>query len=86
MRDRVAHTQSSLVVVGQPCLRDPRRDDRLIEELAELLAAALIADVHQFPKPLESQADRESTVVSPRVPVHSGESDARADFAREAGR
>jgi len=65
MRDRLAHTQGSLVVVGQPCLCDPRRDDRLIEELADLLAAALIADVQQFPKPLESHADSKSMVVSP---------------------
>ena len=65
-RDR----RSDLVLIGRPALCEPRRDARLIEELAELLAAALIADVQEFPKCLELQLGNNATVVSPRGHDH----------------
>src|SRR2546422_6615131 len=44
---RAVEGKSGPVVVGRPTLSDPRRADILAEELAELLAAALVADVQR---------------------------------------
>jgi hypothetical protein len=52
-------------VSGQPTLRDPRGDDRLIEELADLLAAALAADLQRQKNDTDSHALSEAMVVSP---------------------
>ncbi len=58
------------IVTGRPCLCHLTRDGRLIEELADLVAAALIADLQQAPKYLASQARGNPTVVSPQGPDH----------------
>lgn len=55
----------SPTVSGQPTLRDPRGDDRLIEELADLLAAALVADLQRQKNDTDSPALSEAMVVSP---------------------
>ena len=53
------------IVTDQPCLRNPSGDDRIIEELVDLLAAALVADVGPTVNHMEFQAGENSTVVSP---------------------
>jgi len=53
------------IVTEQPCLRNPCGDDRLIEELVDLLTAALVADVGSILNHTESQGSENSMVVSP---------------------
>jgi hypothetical protein len=52
-------------VSGRPTLRDPRGDDRLIEELADLVAAALVAALQRQKNDTDSHALSEAMVVSP---------------------
>ncbi len=58
------------LVTGRPCLCPLGGNGRLIEELADLLAAALITDLRLAQKHLESKTGDNPTVVSPRGPRH----------------
>ena len=64
-RRKIARRSEDPVVEGRPVLRDPLRDDRSIEELAELLAAALVEDLQQSPSPAEFKPGDDPMVVSP---------------------
>ena len=63
--------KGDFLVLGRPLLLDPGGDDRLVDELAELLAETLVADLRDFPKGQESMqesmVDDGAMVVSPPV-------------------
>ena len=77
-------SESQAADAGAPLPDPPPLPAELIEDLARLLAEALIADIRQYPNLAEVQSNREATVESPSGLNHKARS-ARSRVGAQPG-